>query len=254
MSRDESKEIEIHDKKALDELMTLLLLDFLNRVVRGRVLSKVEKDVVCSHCAQILCYDRGYKKVSGVSNIYRTWEARLEQAYTSGADVAPLHRKHVGSASYIDKVEKDHPGLIRELFEYAEASIGRDAPYGEKAMIMNEKSIEDSSDNPAMPVLKLNKSNLNYWVNGRKGKRVESLAQSKPEVDLTIRQVEKDHPGLIEELYQFAVEAMGPDASVHILATCMNERSKEDVEECPTLPLVIMSKQTLPGWLKKQGL
>jgi hypothetical protein len=39
-----------------------------------------------------------------------------------------------------------------------------------------------------------------------------------------------------------------------MLATCMNENSKEDVEEDPSLLLVIASWMTQPVWSKKHGL
>mmetsp|Transcript_33202 Transcript_33202/g.59805 ORF Transcript_33202/g.59805 Transcript_33202/m.59805 type:complete len:780 (-) Transcript_33202:33-2372(-) len=254
MARDGSKEIAVHDRKTPDELLTLLTFDLLNRVVRGRAISKAEKDRVCGHCAKILFYDHGYKKVSGVSNLDKTWDTRLEQAYISGADMSPLHRAYIGQVSYTDKVEKDYPGLLTQLYEYVDESIGKDAPFVEKAMFMNEKSMEDAADDPMMPVLKLNKTNLWAWAKQQKGEGVEGLAQSKLEGDLSHDQIEKKHPGLIEELYNFAIEAMGPDASYHILATCMNEKSKEEVEEYPTIPLVTMSKITLPNWVKKRSL
>jgi hypothetical protein len=34
----------------------------------------------------------------------------------------------------------------------------------------------------------------------------------------------------------------------------MNEKSNEDVDEDPSLPLVIERWKTLPAWLKKHGL
>ena len=71
---------------------------------------------------------------------------------------------------------------------------------------------------------------------------------------MSLDQIEKKYPGLIEELYAFSVEAMGADASHHMLSTCMNEKSREDVEEDPSLPLVIVSWKTLPAWLEKHGL
>merc|ERR1712194_119980 len=167
---------------------------------------------------------------------------------------SPLNRAYMGSIAYTVRVEKDYPGLLTQLYEYSEESIGKDAPFAEKAMFMNEKSMDDAADDPNMPALKLNKTNLYAWVKHQKqGECNEGSAQPKLEGDLSIEQIEKKHPGLIEELYNFAVEAMGADASPHILATCMNERSKEDAEEYPTIPLVTMSKITLPNWIRKRG-
>jgi len=260
MARDGSKEIEVHERKIPDEILILLTVDLYNRVMKGRVMLRRDKDNVSWGCAQILFYDHGYKKVTGMSNLEKTWESRLEQAYISGADMTPVNRNYVGSKSYTDKIENDYPGLLTKLYEYAEKSIGKDAPFVEKAMFMNEISMEDAADDPNMPVLELNKTRLSAWVKQQKrSEGVEESAQakleSKPEGDyLSFEKIEEKHPGLIDDLYNFAVEAMGPDASHHILATCMNEKSKEDVEQHPTLPLVMMSKATLPNWVKKRRL
>mmetsp|Transcript_21514 Transcript_21514/g.38933 ORF Transcript_21514/g.38933 Transcript_21514/m.38933 type:complete len:715 (-) Transcript_21514:63-2207(-) len=260
IARDGSKEIEVHERKIPDEILILLTVDLYNRVMKGRVMSRRDKDNVSWGCAQILFYDHGYKKVTRMSNLEKTWESRLEQAYISGADMTPVNRNYAGSKSYTDKIENDYPGLLTKLYEYAEKSIGKDAPFVEKAMFMNEISMEDAADDPNMPILELNKTRLSAWVKQQKrSEGVEESAQakleSKPEGDyLSFEKIEEKHPGLIDDLYNFAVEAMGPNASYHILATCMNEKSKEDVEQHLTLPLVMMSKATLPNWVKKRGL
>jgi len=255
IARDGSKEIEIHDRKAPDELLTLLTFDLINRVTRGRALAKSDRDRIGVNCAKILFYDHGYKKVGGVSNLEKTWGTRLEKAYISGSNTDPLQRCYIGQVSYIDKIEREHPGLIAKLHAYAENLIGRDAPFTEKAMVMNEKSMEDAEDDPMKPVLELHPNYIRQWENQRKSSGGDGggrgSSQNKPEGDLSLDQIQKRYPGMIDELYNFAIEAMGPEASYHILATCMSERAKEYAEENPTAPNVIVTKLTLPTWLRK---
>ena len=58
MSRDGSKVIEVHDRKAPSELLIFSVLDLTNRVVKGRALSQKEREEVLQNCAKILCYDQ----------------------------------------------------------------------------------------------------------------------------------------------------------------------------------------------------
>ena len=259
MTRDGSKEIMIHDRRLPDELLMLLIFDLNNRACRGRALSFRERNTVMVASAKILFYDHGYKAVVGVSNLEQGWEQRLESAYMTGSEQRPLDRLYQGKSSYTGNIEKDHPGLLAQIYANTEEMIGKEAPVGEKAMFMNEKSMEDNYDDPAKPVLEMNKSRLAAWIKQQKLGRGdpagdESAApQRNPDSDLSLDKLDKKYPGSIEDLYTFALEAMGPEASYHILATCMNERAKENVEEDPTLPLVTVTKLTLPGWIKKKG-
>ena len=183
-----------------------------------------------------------------------TWERRLERAYLSGADTSPLQRNYEGSSAYTDKVEKEHPGLIEQLYEYTVECIGKEASFRDKAAFMNEKAMENREDDPTLPELRLDKVTLCRWVKRQSGVDAEGSEKTKSHAigAVSLDQIEKKHPGLIEELYSFAVEALGADTSYHMLATCMNERSKEDVDEDPTLPLVVVSKLTLPHWIKRR--
>ena len=71
---------------------------------------------------------------------------------------------------------------------------------------MNERSIEDAACDMALPVLKMSKGNLIQWV-----KSQSIMGSNKPntqaEGDLSFDQIEKKYLGLIEDLYNFAVEA-----------------------------------------------
>ncbi|KAL9188239.1 hypothetical protein ACHAXT_006617 [Thalassiosira profunda] len=260
MSRDGSKEIALNDRKVPDEHLTLLMIDLCNRVLKGRSLSSKGRSTTMTNCVRVLFYDHGYKEATKMSGLINSnkWEQRLEDAYMSGADQHPLAKLAMGKDSYTDKIEQDHPGLLARLHAQAEEVLGSDAGAAEKAMLMNEISMEEACDDPLFPVLDMNKQTLRKWELAQKiqeqpGGGKNGSAQPKTE-ERSICQIEKKHPDLIEGLYHFALDALGPDASYHLLATCMNERAKEAVEADPNLPLVTMSKQTLPAWLKKQEL
>ena len=260
MSRDFTTEIKVHDRKQPDEVLTLLILDFSNRVSSSRALSLGQHQVVLGACAKILFYDHGYAKVSGVTKLEKTWGKRLEAAYVSGSDTNPLKRQHKGGHAYTEKMDEEYPGLLKQIFDHTEASIGKTASLTDKAMFMNTYSMELADDDPTVPVLKMNQSNLRTWLGLQTGATERRIADKKAalgpdapeESGASIAQIEKKWPGMVEGLYNFAVAALGQDASPHMLAICMNERAKENVEEDPTLPLVTVSRMTLPSWLKKR--
>jgi len=51
-----------------------------------------------------------------------------------------LSPENLGSTKYCDRIEKEHPGYLRELFRYAQRTKGGKASFKELAASMNEKS------------------------------------------------------------------------------------------------------------------
>lgn len=72
MSRDGSKEIEIHNRSFPDENLKYQIFDFANPVCRYSRLSDGLRNEVVKHCATVLFYDSGYKSVSGMSRLDKT--------------------------------------------------------------------------------------------------------------------------------------------------------------------------------------
>ena len=168
LSRDGSKQIELQTKrKEPCETLRGSLLDFVQRVMQhSNLKGAVDRDEVLRLCAKILFYDFGYKEVKGISNMYKTWDKRVQQSHQCGSDLHPLRSKVHGYPAYTVQLEKDHPGYIRDLFRYAQKTIGYQASFEELARTMNEKSktYSDKSDT------KFNRMNLYRWFAQEGGK------------------------------------------------------------------------------------
>ena len=74
----------------------------------------------------------------------------MENSYILGADTHPLRGQQKGSRSYTDKFEEEHPGIICQLYPYAEKRIGNQASYADLANCMDEKAAVKLSSIRAM--------------------------------------------------------------------------------------------------------
>ena len=89
-------------------------------------------------CSQI-AYDHGYRKSTGGSQLYRWREQLYARLVEGGAN--PIGRKAVrGRTAYTDKIEKDEPGYLRQLYRYATRMKGAMSNFQELADCMNAKS------------------------------------------------------------------------------------------------------------------
>ena len=95
---------------------------------------------VLKYSAMLLFYDHGYKQLSGISRLDKTWGKRLEKVYLGGSDISPLRSNVRGPTVYTDKLQKQHPGYIHELYRYAKKAVGNQASHEVLAQCMDEKS------------------------------------------------------------------------------------------------------------------
>ncbi len=51
------------------------------------------------------------------------WEANLSIPISGGENTDPLSPSTLGRAIYLDTIEEEHPGHVRELYQYAESVI-----------------------------------------------------------------------------------------------------------------------------------
>ena len=174
MSRDGTKQVPLHDGKQPGELLKFLIFDLANRVMTRSEMTARKRKQVLQYAATLLLFDHGYKSVSGISTLDKTWGKRLENAYLGGSDTRPLQAKIKGPTSYTDKLEKDHPGYVRELYRFAEKTIGNQASFPELARTMNEKS-RTYTDKPET---KFNTTNLWRWFKAQGGQ--EKSPKEKP--------------------------------------------------------------------------
>jgi len=121
-------------------------------------------------CRQV-AYDQGYPKSTGGSQLWK-WRKRTKFLLESGSS-DPMSRTVVPRISYTDKIEKDHPGYLHELYRYARRTKGVRASFSDIAECMNAKSgtLEEER-----PTLSLHKLQVFRWVKANGGS--EALANS----------------------------------------------------------------------------
>ena len=98
--------------------------------------------------------------------LMKSWEKRLEAAYLSGADTNPLEARHKDKISFTDRLDREHPGYIRQLYRYAEKTVGNQASFEDLTWTMNGKSFTKEEK----PDTKFNRMNLYRWFNQQGGK------------------------------------------------------------------------------------
>ena len=160
MSRDGTKQIELHKRKTPCEALRLNLLYFVEKVIYySNLEGAAARKEVLDLCAKLLFYDFGYKEVKGISNMYKTWDKRIQKSHQCGNDCHPTRSRVHGYTAYTDKLEEEYPGYIRELFRYAQKAIGFQASFMDIAKTMNEKS-KTYTDKPDTT---FNKMNIFRW-------------------------------------------------------------------------------------------
>ena len=116
LSRDGCHEIKIHKKKQLDELHRILIVYEAGRLGYHDLNLTYQKRQQAAHAAcAVMCYDYGFKKPYGRSMIQR-WIHTLEADHEEASRQNPLSSNHSGSTSYINKIERNYNGFLRELY------------------------------------------------------------------------------------------------------------------------------------------
>lgn len=83
-----------------------------------------------------------------------------------------LSPSNAGRVTYVDSLEKEHPGYLRELFRYAERVIGTTATWQELAEVVNKKS---SAPGEERPTLSISRRQLAKWFRMQGGKEVSAI-------------------------------------------------------------------------------
>ena len=121
-------------------------------------------------CSQI-AYDHGYRKSTGGSQLYK-WRRQM-YARLVGGDANPIGRATArGRTAYTDKIEKDEPGYLRELYRYATRMKGAMASFRELADCMSAKSA--TPDENRMTI-SLHRLQLFRWWRKQGGKEKSSI-------------------------------------------------------------------------------
>ena len=174
LSRDGCHEIKLHKKNQLDELHRILIVYEAGQLGYHNIDLTYQKRQQAAHAACcVICYDYGFKKPIGRSMIQRwirTLEADLEEAGRQN----PLSSNHSGSTSYMNKIERNDKGYLRELYRKATKTVGTDATFLEITANMNANS---AIANETRPTLKLHQLQVYRWFVDNKGLEKSSLAK-----------------------------------------------------------------------------
>ena len=177
-TRDGTNVISLHKGKLPTENVKYLIFVLSHRVMSHSKLDAEDAKVsqqVCEYAAKLLMYDHGYKQVKGISKLTSTWGERLSNAFKGGSDTRPLQSHVRGRTKYTDKIESEHPGLLRRIFRYAQHAIGNQASFEDIARTMMKKADTDDQGNVK---LKLNAFNVYRWFKQYGGK--EKSPKEKP--------------------------------------------------------------------------
>jgi hypothetical protein len=168
-SRDNIREIYLHNDKLLDKNLKYRIFDFANCVAKYSRLSAGLRKEVIKYCATILFYDHGFKSVHGLSRLDRTWCARMEHSYLTGGNNHPLRAQNKGTKRYTDKFDAENPGRVLKPFLYTQRTIGNQALYADIARCTNNKTGADGitfNGNKS----KFNSNNVYRWFRLQGGK------------------------------------------------------------------------------------
>ncbi len=101
-------------------------------------------------CRQVL-YDTRYP-VPLTHTCLAIWYGAINSAITSGENLDSLPPSNSGRAVYLDAIEDEHSGYVRELFRYAESVIGALATWKELIKSIHQES---SAPREAWPTLSM---------------------------------------------------------------------------------------------------
>eukprot|EP00957_Ditylum_brightwellii_P171653 13068309-Ditylum_brightwellii.AAC.1 len=160
MSKDESREIEFHQKRQAYDLLTFQIVALVHRFQYQKVTMWSPKKIAAD-VSTLLCYDHGYEKA-------------IDNAFITENQLTSLASNHKGSVPYCDEIEDKYPGFISTMYRYAENVLSNQASFEQLAALMNEKSETEEG----FPILALKKFTIWKWFRNKEGK--ECFPMEKP--------------------------------------------------------------------------
>ena len=174
LNRMGTKEITVHGGKQADAHARLLALATAKKWGwQNKMFSNAERQRIAQAACTQVSYDLGYSKRISWSRL-EAWEKATDE-YVAEGDTSKLAPQHKGAKSYIDRIEADHPGYVRELFRYSQVAKGYQASFEDLANCMCEKSDAPGEDRPT---LTLHPLQVYRWFKKQNGK--EKSPNEKP--------------------------------------------------------------------------
>ena len=121
-------------------------------------------------CRQV-AYDLGYSRALAHTSL-PIWYGSINDLVSTGENPDPLSPSHAGSSKYLEAIDENHPGYIRELYRYAERTIGPLATWRELADTVNFKSAVPGEERPTLSV---SRRQLAAWFAANNGKEVSAI-------------------------------------------------------------------------------
>jgi hypothetical protein len=135
-------------------------------------ITKVRKQIIQEAALTLLCYDRGYKKVVGASQV-EYWIKNIEQSAMMNGAGNVLAKKYKGKASYTDMITNASPTYLHDMWRQATRILSDAATFHEISLQINLQS-EALHDRP---MLQLDKFKLWRWFKKNKGKKHRKVSR-----------------------------------------------------------------------------
>lgn len=120
-------------------------------------------------CTQ-MAFDCGFKEPVGSTQV-RAWFKSLQDAFLAGEPKLGLQNGQTGSQKVLDKLEKSHPGYVRELFHYAQQTCGPKVTFKKLAERMKARSADPHEERPT--ILKLDRRQVADWYRANKDAEID---------------------------------------------------------------------------------
>jgi hypothetical protein len=173
--RDGGGNITINRKKQLDSEARMLIVMYACALMgyKDPINTKAAKDRIALAASTLVCYDLGYRKVTGKSRL-DIWLKEIEEsARNHGGGIRKRHRGTIGG-SYVDRINAIDPTYLTTLFRWACGVLGNTATFQQLATAMNAKAAAEH----VIPDMHLSVDQLKRWFKKMKGKELK--ISSKP--------------------------------------------------------------------------
>jgi len=162
--------VDLQDKKQFDAEARLLACLYATYLFGwDEMKSRREKEHIAQESCTLVCYDLGYKKITG-KYVLEKWLQQIKASITQSSAKNVLKSSHKGTTSQTDRISATHPTYLHYLYRRAVDILGDDATFSEIATQMNLISTVDQR-----PTIHLNKDSLRRWFKKNKGKEKRAV-------------------------------------------------------------------------------
>jgi hypothetical protein len=171
--RNEEGLVELHERKQFNaEARALACLYATYLMGWNKEHSRRGQEHVALASCTLVCYDLGYKTVTGKYGLQQ-WLKQLKDSLPNSTARNIFHSRHRGTTSQMENIETAHPTYLHRLYQESTSILGNDATYAEIAAQMNLLSTVDD----ARPTIRLDKWSLQCWFKNHNGKEKKPIVR-----------------------------------------------------------------------------